>query len=145
MNEKVEDIISNNGYLITQPLGNSMLPLIRPDIDTVVIKKRIPKKYDVVLYKRSNGKYILHRVLKISNKGYDICGDNQWKIEFGIIDKQILGVMDGFYRGNKYIDISSFWYKLYIRFWCGSLYFRKIIIYILRVFNSLRKINDGKK
>lgn len=138
MNKKLEDIILEKGYLITMPIGNSMLPLIRPNKDTVVIKKRIPKKYDVVLYKRDNGKYILHRVLKINHKEYIICGDNQWEKEFGITDRQILGVMDGFYRGDKYIDISSYRYKLYVRFWCSSLYFRKIVLYISKVINRLR-------
>ena len=70
MNEKLEDILLKKGYLVTMPSGSSMLPLIRPDRDTVVIKRRIPKKYDVVLYKRDNGKYILHRVLKIKDKEY---------------------------------------------------------------------------
>ena len=142
MNEKLEDILLKKGYLVTMPSGSSMLPLIRPDRDTVVIKRRIPKKYDVVLYKRDNGKYILHRVLKIKDKEYVMCGDNQWKKEFGITEQQILGVMDGFYRDNKYIEISSYRYKLYVRFWCCFLWLRKMMIYLFKIVNKLRHDQD---
>ena len=142
MTEKLEDILLKKGYLVTMPSGSSMLPLIRPDRDTVVIKRRIPKKYDVVLYKRDNGKYILHRVLKIKDKEYVMCGDNQWKKEFGITEQQILGVMDGFYRDNKYIEISSYRYKLNVRFWCCFLWLRKMMIYLFKIVNKLRHDQD---
>ena len=142
MNEKLEDILLKKGYLVTMPSGSSMLPLIRPDRDTVVIKRRIPKKYDVVLYKRDNGKYILHRVLKIKDKEYVMCGDNQWKKEFGITEQQILGVMDGFYSDNKYFEISSYRYKLYVRFWCCFLWLRKMMIYLFKIVNKLRHDQD---
>ena len=67
-----------------------------------------------------------------------MCGDNQWKKEFGITEQQILGVMDGFYRDNKYIEISSYRYKLYVRFWCCFLWLRKMMIYLFKIVNELR-------
>lgn len=142
MNKKMEETLLDKGYLIIAPIGTSMLPLIRPNRDVTVLKKKTlpPKKYDVVLYKRNSGSYILHRILKITPDGYIICGDNQFIKEYGVKEEQILGIMDGFYRDNKYIDTSSFLYQLYVYLWCFSLSFRRIILYILHRFRYLKNV-----
>ena len=47
------------------PRGTSMLPMLRPGIDSVVLRP-LPeklKKYDLPLYQRKNGQYVLHRVI----------------------------------------------------------------------------------
>ena len=61
-----------------------------------------PEIYDVVLYKRDNGKYILHRIIDVDSNGYVMCGDNQFIKELVRKKKQILAVMTGFYRDKKY-------------------------------------------
>ena len=63
-----------------------MMPLIKQDRDLLIIEPvhgRL-KKYDVPLYKRDNGQYVLHRILKVREQGYVICGDNRWAKEYGI-------------------------------------------------------------
>ena len=63
---RFEDIIDRDGRLIYTNVGDSMMPLIRQDRDLLIIEKpdgRL-KKYDVPLYKRDNGQYVLHRILK---------------------------------------------------------------------------------
>lgn len=135
---KYEDILNSKGYLITTANGTSMLPLIRPKKDSIFIKKDIPKKYDVVLYKRDDGKYILHRILDIINNEYVICGDNQFVKEYGINNKNILGVMEGFYRDNKYVNINSLRYKIYVYVWCKSLKIRRFIMRGVKIINKLR-------
>ena len=49
------------------PRGISMLPMLRQEIDSVVLSA-IPdrlEKYDLPLYRRDDGKYVLHRILCI--------------------------------------------------------------------------------
>ena len=135
---KYEDILNSKGYLITTANGTSMLPLIRPKKDSIFIKKGIPKKYDVVLYKRDDGKYILHRILNVVNDEYVICGDNQFVKEYGINNKHILGVMEGFYRDNRYVDVGSLRYKMYVYIWCKSFRVRRFIMRSFEVINKLR-------
>ena len=61
------------------PRGVSMLPMIRQGKDEVILSPPPPrlKKYDIPLYRRENGKYILHRVVKVG-ESYTCIGDNQF-------------------------------------------------------------------
>ena len=79
-------IIKDKGFLVSTIVGISMYPLLRQRKDSVhIVKIDSPlKKNDVILYQRDSGQYVLHRIIKIKNSNYIICGDNQWKKEYGI-------------------------------------------------------------
>ena len=75
-----EEIINRDGKLIYTNKGDSMMPLIKEGRDLIIIEKtqgRL-KKYDVPLYKRDSGQYVLHRILKVREDDYVICGDNRY-------------------------------------------------------------------
>ena len=117
-----EDVIKEELMFVSTTVGVSMYPMLRYRRDTIIVKPyegRL-KKYDVPLYKRGSN-YILHRIIEVRPDSYVICGDNCIQKEYGITDKQILGVLTGFYRGSKQIDMDGFGYKLYVRVW-GRLY-----------------------
>ena len=99
------------------PGGNSMLPLIRPGVDSVLIKKAPDKlkKYDLPLYRRKNGSFVLHRVVRVRNDVYDMRGDNQNWIETGVSREQILAVAIGMYKNGEYISFSGVKYWIYSR------------------------------
>lgn len=81
----MEEILLEKNKLINAPVGVSMLPLLRPNRDVVILENNLkPEIYDVVLYKRDNGKYILHRIIDVDSNGYVMCGDNQFIKELGI-------------------------------------------------------------
>ena len=132
--QRVKDmaqVLEEEGYLAATAKGSSMLPCIRPGRDVLVLEKPecSPKKHDVILYGRKNGTYILHRILEIGEKGYVLCGDNQYKKESGVKESQILGVLKGFYRGEKYIDCEADKkYRCFVKIWCASIRFRKIAV-----------------
>ena len=74
-----EEELEKSGKLIYTNVGVSMRPLIKQDRDLLVIEKpkgRL-KKYDCPLYKRPNGQYVLHRVVKVCDDGYVILGDKR--------------------------------------------------------------------
>lgn len=125
--KRIEDVLEEEGVFVSTTVGVSMLPLLRNRRDTIIImpyKGRL-KKYDVPLYKRGSD-YILHRIIEVRPDSYVICGDNCIQKEYGITDEQILGVMTGFYRGSKKIDMNSIGYKMYVRLWCGLYPIRRI-------------------
>ena len=99
-----EEEIQRRGYLLYRIEGDSMLPLIRQGRDLVLIsakpKGRL-KKYDVPLYKRDNGQYVLHRILKVRENDYVLCGDNRQQRETGISDRHIIGVLTAVIRDGK--------------------------------------------
>ena len=73
--------LGKNGVSIPMKIqlhGSSMRPLIRPEKDTVTIMPlvRDPMIGDIVLFRRSDGKNIAHRVCKIFPGGIQTWGDN---------------------------------------------------------------------
>ena len=129
-----EEILKRDGKYIFTPVGTSMLPLLRQRKDTVLVEDSfgIFKKNDVVLYKRESGEYILHRILKIENDSFTMCGDNQTDLEKGIRKEQILGVMTAFWRGEKMVKTTNPLYRLYTNVWCFSLRLRRIMLSVYR-------------
>lgn len=129
-----EEELDKKGILVYTNKGNSMYPLIRQGKDVLIIKNcntRL-KKMDVPLYKRENGQYVLHRIVKVNSNDYVIRGDNTYSNETGVRDEQILGVLSGVIRDGKEISVNSLSYKIYSYFWYYTYYLRKIIIKIKR-------------
>lgn len=132
-----EQFLRENGYLFIHPVGKSMLPLIRGGLDTVALAP--PDKLragDVVWYRREDGSEVLHRVLRVEGDTLDLCGDNQIWVERGVKRAQVLGVMCGFYRGERYIDTKSAGYRLYVRVW-RHLLLRRVILKALRTLGKV--------
>lgn len=102
------------------------------------------KKFDVALYQRKDGTLVLHRVMKVFDDNYSMCGDHQYNLENNVSDDQVIGVLKEFYRGQKKIACNDFGYKIYIKFWCTSLFLRKMILntvwLIKNVINKIWKI-----
>ena len=104
----IEEQLKRNGRLTYRVTGDSMLPLLRNGTDEAVIAavtegQRL-KRYDVALYKRASGQYVLHRVLKVKKDSYVFCGDNRYFSESGVTDSQILGVLEYVIRDGKRIE-----------------------------------------
>lgn len=138
-----EDILNRDGRLIYSSVGDSMLPMIRQGRDLLVIEKpsgRL-KKYDIPLYKRDNGWYVLHRILKVRDRDYVICGDNRWKPETGITDRHIIGVLTAVIRDGVEKPLKGWRYGLYVFFWCRLFPVRA---FILRVCHVIKRIGRGK-
>ena len=133
-NTTFEEIIARDGRLIYTNRGDSMMPLIKQDRDLLVIKrkpKRRLKKYDVPLYKRDNGQYVLHRILEVRKHDYVICGDNRWNKEYGITDRHIIGVLTAVIRNGKEIKVTDFKYKVYVHLWCDLFPVRAFIVHVI--------------
>jgi len=133
----LEECLQRGQSVRFSPRGKSMLPLLRQGIDSVVLSPLTDKleKLDIILYKRDNGKYIIHRITDI-DETYTCIGDNQFKKESGIRREQIIAVVTAFYRNNKMHMINEPGYMLYCRFLTYSRPIRhlarKIIIRILK-------------
>ena len=134
--------LDEGGNVTFTPKGGSMLPTLRDGKDSVVLAKpqgRL-KRFDVPLYKRKNGEYVLHRIVKLNSDGsYVMCGDNQLVYEYGITDGQIIGVMTSFCRNGKIYTTQSKGYKLYVRLRHYTRFFRRCYFYVVRKLNKHRK------
>ncbi len=118
--------------------GNSMYPLLRGNRDEVeVVKCDSIGKYDIVLYKRSDGSYVLHRVLKKDNGALSIAGDFEQELEHPVYENQVIAKVDNIIRaGGKVISCTGKVYKIYCIVWAAVLKNRRKI---LRILKKLRK------
>ena len=125
-----EEVLARDGRLIYTSVGDSMLPLIREGRDLLVIEppKGRLKKYDVPLYKRDSGQYVLHRVLQVRKDGYVLCGDNRWSRETGVTDRQVIGVLTAVIRDGREIPLTDRRRRLYARLWCGLFPLRALVL-----------------
>lgn len=140
----IREQISAGGTVEFAPRGTSMLPMLRQGKDTVTLSappKRL-NKYDLPLYVRDDGHYVLHRVVKVGET-YSCIGDNQFEVEHGVRDDQIIAVMTSFKRNGKKIDAACFTYKLYCTYWHNSRGVRHI--WRIAVFKLKRIIKMMKK
>ena len=100
------------------PMGTSMLPMLREERDSVVLSpapQRL-RKYDLPLYQRDNGAYILHRVTAVGQT-YTCIGDNQFVYEHGVRQDQIVAVVTGFRRKGRDHTVTEPGYRFYCRLW----------------------------
>ena len=124
----IEEILAGDGEFRMYPRGTSMLPLIHQGRDSVVLKRNFEcgaKKHDIAFYRRTNGQFVLLRVMKVLDDGsYIMCGDNQTQLEYGIKREQIIGYVERMYKGEKENTFNSLGYKLYLLIWCCMPYRR---------------------
>ena len=108
MMSNIEDVLKEKGIYVTTTKGDSMEPMLSEGRDKVVIVvPKFPlKKYDIPVY-RKMGHYTMHRIVRVKKNGYIICGDNRDSLEKNISDSDIIGVLAGFYQGEKYIDATD--------------------------------------
>ncbi len=117
-----------NGTLTVYPKGNSMLPTLREGRDSVDLSpvKELTVNH-IYFYKRSDGRYVLHRLLKIKNGVYIFSGDNQLVYE-KVKEDQILAYVSKVYKNNKpkgcfgcgkfflLVNSNHYFRKFFIRF-----------------------------
>ena len=145
-----------NGAIAFVPSGNSMWPILKNRKQSVIAVKKTEKlrRFDVALYERDNGAFVLHRVMKSTDYGYVICGDSQFSLE-KVREEQVFGVMSGFYSGKKFVSCKDEKYAAKVEKWYGRPTLRKIRLkffyfrlrvkgFIKRVMNKLTGANKKR-
>jgi hypothetical protein len=112
-------ILEENDIKI-KPQGYSMYPLFVPGRDYAVITKADPaalKRADVVLYRRAEGRLVLHRIYRKKNNCFYMVGDNQTEIEGPLMAEQIKGLLTGIERNGHFFSVKNPVYRLLSGIW----------------------------
>lgn len=145
MSRSFEEYLAEEGKLVYKTRGVSMEPMLRQNRDLVVIE--VPngrlKRYDVAFYRRREA-YVLHRVIRVTEDGYRIRGDNTYSIEI-VPESDIIGVLTGFCRKGKEYTTDNRAYRRYVRFWCAIYPIRALWVRCRRLGGKiLRKLGLRK-
>ena len=127
-----EEELARRGTVAFPVRGVSMRPLIREGRDAVLVSARQGRlgRFDVGLFKRDSGKYVLHRVLSVTEDGYLFCGDSQAFLEV-VREGQVLGRMTDLVRGGKRVDLTGAPYRAYVSLWCRPFALRRLVLKVL--------------
>lgn len=102
---KIQRKISLGENIVISPQGSSMFPFLKAGRDRVLLipvtPAKLPRRGDIVLYRRKNGLLVLHRLHHHDHTGYYFVGDNQTKLEGPLEKSQLLGVVSRIYRQDK--------------------------------------------
>lgn len=131
------------GLTVTLPVtGYSMRPLFLHKRDSVILTACDPcslKRGDVPLYRRDNGQFVLHRIIRVYEDTYTLTGDAQWELEIGLPKENVIALMTGFVRKGKTVDCRNFLYRIYAMIWLWLLPIRPLIVRAGRVLRGRRK------
>lgn len=133
----IEDELKSRGVVLRTTVGVSMEPLLHEHKTIVEIHRPdgILKKNDMALFVRKNGDIVLHRVRRVCDGYYLICGDNQTVSE-RVEQSQIIGVVHRFFRNNKWTSVSDRRYLLYVHAWNALFLVRRYIMAAARRFGK---------
>lgn len=140
----IEEVLQREGKVIDVPVGNSMYPLLKHKRTAFVVSALSTdiRKNDVVLFKRNNNSYVLHRVVKLLPNNYlRIRGDN-CLVHDDVNREEIIGIMVGLYKDKHYIDCKhSIYYRNYLLSYRLLFWIRKLFDYTRKLIKRIMK-ND---
>jgi hypothetical protein len=97
------------------------------------------KRGDMILYRRSSGVYVLHRIYQERNGSYDLVGDGQVGLEPGIRREQVFAIAKAVRRNGKLLRKGSFLWEFFEHVWLPLLPFRSAISGLYRHIKAWRK------
>ena len=135
-----EQELREKGCLIYTTTGMSMRPFLRSGQDLMVIEAKKEGRCrvrDVVLYRRTSGKYVLHRIMAVRKDDYVLCGDNCWQLEPGIREDQILGTLTAVIRNGQRTEVSESSYRAKVFVWWLMYPVRAVVFWLRYQFGRL--------
>ena len=133
----MEEILRSGASVELTVSGNSMWPMLRNQTSRVRLAPVSHlRKGDLPLYRRADGKFILHRVVGVSDGAYNCCGDNQWHIETGLEKKQMIALVTHFTYKEHWVSVDNRLYRAYWRVWVAVRPLRRL------VFGGLRRVKQ---
>lgn len=137
----LEESLKENGIYITTTKGDSMMPMLVEGRDRVVIVPPVfpLKKYDIPVY-RKLGHYTMHRIVGVTENGYVICGDNRGNLEKDVKESDIVGMLEGFYQGDRYISRDDAEFLEYGKKAVKTLPVRRMKNFIKRAVRKIRSL-----
>lgn len=132
--------LQHDGQANLTVTGNSMYPMLRHRQDTVRLRltDRAPGNRELILYRRENGQYVLHRIVRVTGPGQYLCaGDNQWELE-KVRAEQVIALVDAFCRKGRHYQVTDPGYRLYVWVWVAMVPVRRPVLAARRLLGKIK-------
>lgn len=99
--------------------GASMQPLLYGHDTRIIIEPLAGRELrvgDLPVFRRGEGRYVVHRVVGIGRGCYYTRGDNCIERET-VAPDDMLGIVTEIYRRGRHILVTDRLYRLYVKFW----------------------------
>lgn len=138
--EQLLELMKETGTVSLVISGDSMAPFLCHGRDTVYLSgpDRALKRGDMILYRRTGGAYVLHRICRVEEDSLSLIGDNQWAVEPGIRRDQVLALVTAVRRKGKLLKPGSFCWDFFEKVWIRMIPFRPLIC---RIYMAMRGRN----
>lgn len=111
----IERCLEEYGTYTHTNVGTSMMPALRQGRDVFTVERRGEGRCvrgEVVLFRRDDGAWVLHRVVEVLPEGYLILGDNCLRREYVAEDK-VVAVMRAIVREGRTHSTDGRAWRLY--------------------------------
>ena len=119
--------------------GNSMWPLLSHSRDRVVLRKKMPKNGDIVLFCPVEGKYLLHRIHWLKNGRFTTSGDGNCFYDGSFPMSCLVGTVIMRHRKNKCYAAQGFPMRLWSFLWRLCFPVRPLLLKLLRAIAARRR------
>ena len=130
---EVSQLLHEGREVVMTPKGNSMRPFIRGQVDSVRLQRPEELKVGDIVLAHYDGRYVLHRSIKIEGDQVTMMGDGNLQGVEQILKSDVTGVVvEIITPEGKKRKPSSGW------IWRKLLPFRKYLLKIYRKWNRIR-------
>lgn len=128
----LEQQVRSGRPVVSFTVGDSMEPLLHDRSTRVVIQRveRTLRPGELPLYRRPNGRFIMHRIIRADDEHYYTRGDNRCGLET-VPKDWVLGVVTEIYRGKRHFSVGHPLYRAYVGVW-NFLYPLRWVVYQCR-------------
>lgn len=133
---EVERLV-NEGICVTMRVkGNSMLPFIRGDRDSVELRKAKPlRTKSIVLARLADGSYVVHRIVKLSGDDVVLMGDGNLLGREHCKRTDVMAEVTQILRNGKAVSCSCRSERAKASIWMTLLCMRRYLLAIYRRLN----------
>jgi hypothetical protein len=136
------DLLKSNQTVRMTVTGDSMMPFLREDNDSVELSPISFKDLhfgQIVLIRRTSGQYILHRVIFKKKTCFYMAGDAQLWIEGPLLPEQLVAAVNKIWRGSSPVSQNNLLYRILIFLWWLRLPVKFMIKKPLKLLKTLLK------
>ena len=130
-----EQLLHEGAELPLVVSGESMLPFLRPGRDTVYLRGASAplRRGDIAFYRRWNGAYILHRVVRAEPGKYWFVGDAQDRVEGPLPEKFVFAYVTAVRRGKRLIRPGNAVWRFFAGPWLHTVGRRPRLLKLYRL------------